>query len=253
MINTNNQAKILLCCYTYKDKDLSQELLLHLSSLRRAGFIQTFHEREINVGETRKEAVDRRIYEANIILLLISADFLASPYCQGRELKIILDRHREGQVYAIPVLLYPLAWKQSPLGKLKALPLGEKAVTDWPVRDEAFVNIAKGVRDTIKLYRIATAVRQKISQLSLEFQQLSGEMSKIARETQQISREIEQIKPALASGSEAGDKVETPLALVYNFAQEGWFKEYQQALNLLQNAVALSIHQCKQIEDFSAF
>jgi TIR domain len=258
MLEESTKAITLLCCYSYEDKELSHELKAHLSILKRTGSLQTLYDREITAGTLWQEAIDQRIYEAHIILLLVSPDFLVSGYGNGREMKTILERHQQGQAYAIPVLFYPTDWKSSLLGTLAALPLEEKPVSSWPNRDEAFVTIAGGVREAIKFYRSTSAVRQKMNQLTLGLRQLSRAMTKIAYETQQISREIEQIKPDLAStqhlssSSETRDLPAPSSTTTFDFTKEGWFKEYQAALDTLQMAVSTSVYQFKQIEEFHA-
>jgi hypothetical protein len=42
---------------------------------------------------------------ANVILLLISADFLASDYCYDVEMKRAMERHEAGEAIVIPIIL----------------------------------------------------------------------------------------------------------------------------------------------------
>jgi hypothetical protein len=77
--------------------------------------------------------------------LLISADFLASKYCYDIEAQRALERHSSGTARVIPIILRPVLWKLAPFAALQALPKDARAVTEWPNRDLAFVNICEGI------------------------------------------------------------------------------------------------------------
>ena len=74
------------------------------------------------------------------------SDFLASDYCYDVEVKRAMERHDAGEARVIPVILRPVDWKGAPFGKLQALPRDARPVTEWPNRDQAFLDIAQGIR-----------------------------------------------------------------------------------------------------------
>jgi hypothetical protein len=84
---------IIFYSYSHKDEELRDELEVHLSALVREKVIESRHDRRISPGEAWPDAVDSQIAAADVILLLISADFVASDYCYGHELKLALNRH----------------------------------------------------------------------------------------------------------------------------------------------------------------
>jgi hypothetical protein len=126
------------------DEDLRSELDKHLSLLQREGLIVAFHKRLIAAGRDWAEALDQHLNTASVILLLISADFVASDYCYGIEMQRAMERQRAGEAHVIPVLLRPVDWQSAPFGKLKALPSNGRSVTIWPNRDEAFADPTSG-------------------------------------------------------------------------------------------------------------
>src|SRR5512135_1983553 len=67
--------------YSHRDDDLREELLRHLSILRRQGVIAGWHDRLIGAGTEWRGQIDAHLDSARIILLLVSANFLASDYC----------------------------------------------------------------------------------------------------------------------------------------------------------------------------
>jgi hypothetical protein len=80
------------------------------------------------------------------VLLLISPDFMNSDYCYRREMRAALKRHAKGLTRVIPIILRPVDWIRTPIGKLLALPRDGRPVTTWHRRDEALLDVAKGVR-----------------------------------------------------------------------------------------------------------
>ena len=59
---------------------------------------------------------------SEIILLLISPNFMHSDYCYSIEMRRALERHERGEARVIPVILRPVDWKGTPIGELQALP-----------------------------------------------------------------------------------------------------------------------------------
>ncbi|HEU0174048.1 MAG TPA: TIR domain-containing protein [Blastocatellia bacterium] len=132
--------------YSHKDEELRDQLSNHLSTLKRNQFITAWHDRRIGAGTEWTSEIDERLDAADIILLLISSDFLASDYCYDVEVKRAMERHDGGEARVIPVILRPVDWKGAPFGKLQALPRDARPVTEWPNRDQAFLDIAQGIR-----------------------------------------------------------------------------------------------------------
>jgi hypothetical protein len=119
-----------------------------LSLLQAHGVICGWHDRRIEAGTEWDGAISEHLEEAGIILLLVSADFLATRYCRDVEITRAMERHEAGTAPVIPVILRPVdAWNTAPFGKLQALPEKGKAVTTWKNRDEAFADIARGIRE----------------------------------------------------------------------------------------------------------
>lgn len=136
----------LFISYSHKDESLREALGDHIAALQREGVIDTWHDRQITAGKDWAGEINSELESADIILCLVSAGFLASAYCQDKELKRALERHDAGEALVIPVIVRPSDWQTSPLGRLQALPTGGKPVMKWSNRDEAFLSIAKGIR-----------------------------------------------------------------------------------------------------------
>jgi hypothetical protein len=139
----------LFFSYSHKDEDLRDQLEVHLSMLKREGLIDAWHDRRIIAGDEVDGRIDENLERADVILLLVSPDFLASSYCYDKEMQRAMQRHQDGSARVIPVILRPCDWKNAPFGKLLAAPTDGKPVTRWPDRDEAFLDVAKHIRSAL--------------------------------------------------------------------------------------------------------
>ncbi len=138
--------------YSHRDEALREELGKHLSALRRENVIGFWHDRMISAGAEWRGEIDRHLEQAGIILLLVSPDFIASDYCYGIETKRALARHAAGEAVVIPIVLRPVDWLKTPLAELQSLPRDNRAVesSHWKNRDEAFVEVARGIRQAVE-------------------------------------------------------------------------------------------------------
>ena len=136
--------------YSHCDEAFRQELGKHLALFKRAGLISEWHDRRIAPGEEWASEININLEQADIILLLISADFLASDYCFDVELGRALERHEGGSARVVPIIIRSVSWQSAPFGKLQALPTGGKAVDLWDNADAAWTNIAEGIQAVIE-------------------------------------------------------------------------------------------------------
>lgn len=137
-------------CYAPQDEDLRGELETHLSLLKRQGFVRSWSARVIGAGEEWRGAIDRHLEEADMILLLVSAAFLASDYLYDVELRRALERHRTERTMLISIILRPCDYanRDSPLRHEVdlLLPSNGRPVTSWPTHDDAFADVVQGLR-----------------------------------------------------------------------------------------------------------
>ncbi|HJQ22932.1 MAG TPA: FxSxx-COOH system tetratricopeptide repeat protein [Blastocatellia bacterium] len=147
--------------YAHEDEPLRDEMAKHLASLKRQGLITAWHDRQIPPGSEWDEEIKTQLKTADIILLLISADSMASDYCTGVEMRHAVERHDRKEACVIPIILRPCDWDGAPFSKLQALPKDARAVTRWEDRDEAFVNIVEGIKAAIKQINARAPGRQQ--------------------------------------------------------------------------------------------
>jgi hypothetical protein len=134
--------------YSHKDEALRDELGKHLKVLEHQGLILSWYDRKILPGEERNQRISNKLESADIILLLISSDFIASEYCWDVEVKKAMKLHEAGAACVIPVVLRSVDWSNTPFSTIQALPTNAKPVRLWNDIDEAFRSITEGIRKT---------------------------------------------------------------------------------------------------------
>jgi hypothetical protein len=137
----NFKPRIFLS-YAHADEDLKKELDKHLMPLKRSGKIETWNDRELIAGQEWNEEILSELNKAEIILLLISSDFIASQYIWEKELTTAMNRHNEGTAKVVPVIIKNCLWQDMPFAKLQALPRNAKPVAAYENSDDAFTEIA---------------------------------------------------------------------------------------------------------------
>lgn len=162
--SSSSPAKVFLS-YAHADEKLMNELKKHLAALRRQSIISTWHDRDITAGSEWAGEISQELENADVILLLISADFLSSDYCWDVEMKRAMERHNEGTAVVIPIFLRPCDWKGAIFGKLQGLPTDAQPVISsaWSSQDEAFTIVAAGIRKAIVNWKKTESQPQDLS------------------------------------------------------------------------------------------
>lgn len=148
----------LFFSYSHKDEDLRDQLEVHLANLKRQGVIDTWHDRRILAGDEFDSQISNALERADVILLLISPDFIASDYCYDIEMNRALERHEMREARVIPVILRPCDWQGTPFGKLLASPKDGRPISSWPDRDEAFLDVTKAIRAVVDNLAVSSPI-----------------------------------------------------------------------------------------------
>lgn len=135
--------------YYHKDEELRDRLEVALATLKRQSLIATWHDRCLRVGDEFDSGIKQELEDADVILLLISPDFIASDYCYDIEMARAMQRHDAGEARVIPVILRACDWHSTPFGKLAAAPRDGKPIRSWRDLDEAFLDVSNSIRDAL--------------------------------------------------------------------------------------------------------
>ncbi len=136
----------VFCSYSHNDEPLKDELAKHLTMLERQGVISTWHDRKIPPGREWDQQINENLNTADIILLLVSSDFIYSKYCWDVEVTKAIERHEVGEACVIPIILRNVAWQSAPFAKLQALPKNAQPIKSWSNQDDAFTDVAQGIK-----------------------------------------------------------------------------------------------------------
>jgi hypothetical protein len=147
--------------YSHKDENLRDQLEVQLSMLKRQGLIEVWHDRRLLAGDHLDWTICKELDDADVILLLVSPDFLASDYCYNIEKGRALERHREGTARLISVILRPCEWQRTDLAQYLVTPTDGVPITRWPDLDEAFLNVTQSIRCTIEELGVGAEAKEK--------------------------------------------------------------------------------------------
>lgn len=150
--------------YAHEDEELMNEVRRQLVIFERTGRIVKWHDRKIPAGSEWRREIDSRLERANIVLLFVSPHFIESRYCYEVEGQAALRRHDTGEAHVIPVILRPCPWQEAPFSKLQAVPRDAKPITQWNDRDEACLDVARGIMAVVEklIDRSASTSRQSV-------------------------------------------------------------------------------------------
>ncbi len=142
----DSQALRVFVSYSHADEKHKDAIVKHLKPLERMSLISEWHDRKLLAGDDWGSEINRNLDEADLVLLLISIDFINSKYCYDIEMDRALERHNAGNCRVVPVILRGCLWQHTPFSRLLALPRDGKPVTSWPDIDEGYTNVAEGIR-----------------------------------------------------------------------------------------------------------
>lgn len=140
----------LFISYAHEDEQFREELDGHLKPLEHEGLVLPWHDRKITPGQPWDREIAVNLDNAQLILLLVSPDFIASDYCYDIEMDRALEMHQRGDACVIPVVVRSCDWSRSPFAHIQALPKDGKPLRKWSSRDDGFLDVVRGIRMAIR-------------------------------------------------------------------------------------------------------
>lgn len=162
----------IFCCYARKDQEFLQNLKAHLMPLQREGLITIWSDTDINAGRAWEEEIQKHLNSAQIILLLVSPDFIASDYSYSQELKRAIERHKRGEATVIPIIIRWTLWQRTPIGVLQALPKDAQPIKSWPDEDKAFYDTVEGIIKVIEKREVEQSAKVAIKSATTDLYQV---------------------------------------------------------------------------------
>jgi hypothetical protein len=149
MSNMDGKISVFIS-YSHEDENYRKELESQLKILERSGLIDTWNDRKIIPGTNWRQGISNQINKADVILLLVSSDFINSDFCYDEELKRALKRHLEGDARVIPIKVRDCLTGHTLFKDIQGLPTDFKAINLWHDRDTAWANVARGIKLSIE-------------------------------------------------------------------------------------------------------
>lgn len=145
------KAKEVFIYCAPEDEPMLQEFLKHLQVFQQQNIITIWHNHAMLPGTDSEQEIEAHFNQAKYILFLISPDFMNAHYGYNPRVQYALERHRQGTILVLPVILRPVHWQDTAFGKLQALPKGGIPVTSekWHYIDDAFYNIVEGLKQVL--------------------------------------------------------------------------------------------------------
>ncbi|MGZ5446237.1 MAG: toll/interleukin-1 receptor domain-containing protein [Thermoanaerobaculia bacterium] len=196
----------LFVSYSSKDQRYKDDLETNLALMKHQGLISSWDMRQLTAGEPWDDRVKEELELAQVIVLLITTNFLASYYIQQVELEKAFQRHKRKTAVVVSVIMSDSEWRETPLKDVQVLPPGGKAIVNWKPRAKGWVEVAQGVRKVLaKLGGDAATMEVPAAPKSAAKKGASKRSAsrKPAIETlRALAREYERVRAAMPSGSD---------------------------------------------------
>jgi hypothetical protein len=168
--------------YARKDEAYKTELRKALSPLTYNNIIKDFHDGDISPGEEWEDKITEALHNADVILALVSSDFLASDYIQKKEFNAAYERHQNNLTKLMPIIVRSCPWEQEPrLKSLQVLPKDAIPINNWDRQDDAYKNIVESI----------TPILSEINEKRLKEEIERGEVAKRLFEEQEWQKTVE--------------------------------------------------------------
>lgn len=157
---TNQNAPLVFISYSHADTKLKDQLVTHLKALEHTSTIRQWNDLQIDAGTDLEPSIFKALEEAQIVLLLISPNFIASNFCMSIEMVQAIAAHKEGRKVVIPVITRHCAWDKLPFASIKAVPHDGVPIKDYKDKDKALKLVVKAVeRAALNLKTATTPVK----------------------------------------------------------------------------------------------
>ena len=158
-MSTKKASVQIFIAYSQKDRIFLDALRSHATPLLRKGNVTVWFDGEIRPGETWDDVIKANLHSADIILMLLSANALASDYFYEQEVKDAVERHKAGTALVVPVVLSACLWQKTPLAEIQGLPRGMKPIISYGNMDEAWNEVVEGLWEMVEEIEQGTTVK----------------------------------------------------------------------------------------------
>jgi len=156
------------CSPSETDKKFLIALKNQLSPVLEKEQLVNWYDKDIVAGDNGDRQYINNLEDAEIIILLLSSDFLSNSFCSNVVLKKAIGRDSQNTARVIPVIIRPCLWKETELENFTVLPKNEKPVTQHPDQDQILLEIAADILKEVRKIRAAQKVdEEKLQQVPI--------------------------------------------------------------------------------------
>jgi hypothetical protein len=157
---SRNPLKVFIS-YARPDEQFREELVRHLSPLELANEIVILQDRDICAGDQWEKRILHLLDSADVIVTLVSTYFFHSSFCRTVEMPRAIQRATSGEALLVPVLVRPVDWQGTDISAFQALPIDATPISKWSDRDDAYISVSIGLRQTIEDWRNGSGPPEK--------------------------------------------------------------------------------------------
>jgi GTPase SAR1 family protein len=165
--DTSKKLPKIFISYAHLDEPWKDELIKHLSALRNNELIDDWNDRKIEPG-LWDDQIENAMEAADIFLLLITHNFLASEYITSKEITTAYNRFKKNEAKIFPVICDSCDWELQPitrsekklhptlnkeifpwLGQFQPFPKDGKPIRNWSNPQDGFLDVIKQLKKNL--------------------------------------------------------------------------------------------------------
>jgi hypothetical protein len=154
MAGTSSSAPRVFISYSHKDEEWKDRLQTHLNVLGVEGLLDVWEDRQISAGDDWYKEIKSAIERTDVVVFLISANFLTSPFIRDEEVGRFLEMRQQKGLRVIPILLKPCPWRKVKwAAKIQMRPSDGREITadtDHQI-DRDFAKVAEEIHDLVSV------------------------------------------------------------------------------------------------------
>jgi internalin A len=148
----------LFICYARANERVVKRLVPSLKVLARRGYISPWRDTDLIPGDDWDETIQERLSESQIILFMVTRDFLASRYVTEHERPVAMRLMNEKKAIVVPVLLSTCSWQDEDFAKLEKLPRKDELISSINPREDAWSLVEEGLKRVVEKVRSSSGM-----------------------------------------------------------------------------------------------
>ncbi len=147
----NKVVKVFIS-YAHTDENFKDGLNKALHALKRNKKISIWEDRQLIAGQSWESELFNKLEESELVLMILSNDYIASEFCYTKEFKKVLDSHNKKTKICIPIIAKYCSWKDLEFGSIQALPKDGKPINTYANEDLAWHEIVEAIKLSIEYF-----------------------------------------------------------------------------------------------------